>query len=151
MTLRNEATSEIDGSTHNDTLHLSPEAQLRVDTVVNSALKILESTPEIWNAIQETFDKMVAHNMRDPENIKTLLDWLYEKHKEHTKDLTPNQKLVAENSFTKFVEAFSQNIAYMHRDVNWSNELNAIKNTFEKKRESIQLTYNKILTTPPTA
>lgn len=150
MSTRNEITSEASEPINNNDSHLSSEAQLRVDTVVNSALKILESTPEIWNAIQETFNKMVTHNMRDPENIKTLLDWLYEKHKEHTKNLTPDQKLVAENSFTKFVEAFSQNIAYMHRDVNWSNELNAIKNTFEAKRKSIQLTYNNLLT-PPTA
>ena len=72
---------------------------------------------------------MVDHNMRNPESVQKLLDGLYEKHKEHTKDLDPNQKLVAEKSFTQFIEVFSQNLAHMHRDIDWSNELNAIKYT----------------------
>lgn len=47
MSTRNEITSEASEPINNNDSHLSSEAQLRVDTVVNSALKILESTPEI--------------------------------------------------------------------------------------------------------
>jgi len=137
--------TEIINESGSDQSKLSPEAQKRVDAVVNAALKIIESTPELWNAIQETFNQMVDHNMRNPESVQKLLDGLYEKHKEHTKDLDPNQKLVAEKSFTKFMETFSQNLAHMHRDIDWSNELNAIKYTFESKRKSITTTYASII------
>jgi hypothetical protein len=126
-------------------IKLSTEAQLRVNATVDAALKVLELSPETGNAIGKMFDTMVTQNLRDPEKIQKIQDGLFSKHKEYIANLPEDKKQAAEVSFTSFIEKFSQNLAYMHRDINWSNELNAIKSTFEKKRTSIQYSYEQVI------
>lgn len=124
---------------------LSSEAQNRVNTVVNAALKIIETTPGLWSALQDTFNKMVDHNMRNPEDIQKLLDWLYSTHRQNTAKLDPSQRLNGEESFTQFIEWFSQNVAYMQRNIGWSDDLNERKNTFDEKKKSITGTYASLI------
>lgn len=130
-------------------IKLSSEAQARVDATVNAALKVLELSPETGDAIGKMFDTMVSQNLRDPTKIQKIQDGLFTKHKEYIASLPEEKKAIAESSFTDFIEKFAQNLAYMNRDVNWSNELNALKKTFEEKRNSIQDTYHNLL--KPTA
>ncbi len=128
-----------------NTTELSTEAQARVDATVNAALKILESTPEMKELLQSMFDKLVQQNLRDPDKIKAIQDWLYESHTEHIKELNPEQKKIANESFTEFMEKFSHNLAYMHRDIHWDNELVAIQKQYQAKSTSLKNTYNATL------
>ena len=128
-----------------ETKKLSNESQLRVNATVDAALKVLELSPETGNAIGKMFDQMIAENLREPAQIQEIQDGLFDKHKEYIANLPEDKKQAAEVSFTSFIEKFSQNLAYMHRDINWSNELNTIKSTFENKRASIQASYEQVI------
>lgn len=136
--------NEISGNS--EEIKLSTEAQARVNANVDAALKVLELSPETGNAIGKIFDKMVVQNLREPAQIQEIQDGLFGKHKEYITSLPEDKRRVSEISFTSFIEKFSQNLAYMHRDVNWSNKLNAIKQTYEAKQNSIQVSYAQILT-----
>ena len=143
MTLSNSA--DIQKDQIPEEKKLSSEAQARVDATVNAALKILESTPDMKEKLQTMFDAMVNKNLRDPENIKKIQDGLFTSHEERIKDLNHEQKKIANDNFTNFLEKFSHNLAYMHRDINWDNEINAIKEQYEQKKNSVQSQYATII------
>jgi len=103
-TIENQSQARIEKS-------LSPEAQARVDATVAAALKVLELSPEVGDAIGKMFDAMVSQNLRDPEKIQKIQDGLFGKHKEYITSLPESKRPASETSFTNFIEKFSKNIA----------------------------------------
>jgi hypothetical protein len=51
---------------------LTAEAQDRVNIVATQAIDILDKNPDGQRAVRDMFDKMIAGNMRDPENVFKL-------------------------------------------------------------------------------
>lgn len=63
--------SEVQDSNLNNT-ELAPESQNRVNAVATQAIDILDKNPDGQKAVRDMFDKMIAGNMRDPENVFKL-------------------------------------------------------------------------------
>ncbi len=124
---------------------LSSEAQARVDTVAKNAVAVLDKNLDAQSAIANLFGEMVAKNLRDPENIAKIQDGLYEARDERLSHATPSERLSILESFSEFIERFTQWIAQMHRDIDLSNEANTLKDGSSKKIAQVQSTYAQIL------
>ena len=124
---------------------LSTEAQARVDTVAKNAVEVLDKNLDAQSAISQLFGEMVSKNLREPENIAKIQDGLYEARDERLSHASPSERLSILESFSEFIERFTQWIAQMNRDVGLSNEANALKSWSDAKMTQVQATYNTIL------
>lgn len=129
----------------NNSKELSTEAQERVNLVANQAIDVLENNPDTNQAVQDLFQKMSLENMRNPENIIKLQQGLYEARDARLASIPSSERLSALKSFSRFMETLTQNIAYMQRDINWSNEANNLKLASTQKTQQVQDTYRRIL------
>lgn len=122
------------------------EAQARVNIVATQALDILDKNPDAKLAIQKTFQDMISGNLRDPENIRKIQNWLYEARDARLANIDPSKKLSTLESFSRFMKGFTEQIAMLNRDIPLSNNLNLLTNATNTKIDQVKSTYAWIIT-----
>lgn len=96
---------------------LSSEALNSATEVANKAITILAEKPEGQEAIKLTFDKMIAGRLQDPKSIIAIQEQLYAARDARLAGMESSKRLGALEAFSRFMEQFSQNVAYMNRDI----------------------------------
>lgn len=108
-------------------------------------IKILDKDPNAQFAVTEAFRELAYWKLlRDPNNIQEFQDWLYKARDIRLAQAKPEERRWVLESFTHFMEGFSQNIAYMQRDIWWSNDLKDIQNWYHIKRDSVMHEYEQV-------
>lgn len=124
---------------------LATDAQARVEAVSKNAISILNENPSAQEALRVTFHNMIAGNLRDPINIGKIQNGLYEARDVRLNEAKPSEKLSILQSFSRFMEGFTENIAHMQRDINWSNEVKTLTLASDTKMSQVKNTYAQIL------
>lgn len=88
---------------------------------------------------------MVSDNLRNPENIAKIQDWLYEARDVRLAKANPNERLAILESFSEFMKNFTEWIALMNRDIWLSNQAHALANASDAKMNQVRSTYQQIL------
>jgi hypothetical protein len=121
---------------------LSQEAQSRINIVATNAIAILDKDTDL--AIQKTFLEMISGNLRDPENIMKIQNWLYKARDARLEEPGAN-RLDILNRFSQFMNGFAQNTAHMQRDIAWSNDIQLLTRNADQKTQQVKDTYARIL------
>jgi hypothetical protein len=124
----------------------SGEAQERVNTVANAAIAVLNKDLDTQKAVKNLFGKMVTKNLRDPESVWKIQDGLYGARDARLTKADPSERLAILQSFSGFMEKWTEWLAQMNRDVGLSNELKWLKTTSDTKVAQVQATYKNIIT-----
>lgn len=124
---------------------LSSQALINATGVADAAIAILQDNPEGEKAIQKTFEEMISKKLRDPRDIMAIQEQLYAARDRRLVDIEPSKRLGALQAFSKFMERFSQNAAYMNRDIWWSDDMNAIRNINAAQVAWVKTTYAWII------
>lgn len=121
------------------------EAQNRVTAVANQAIEILDRNPDAKEAVRDLFNKMIAGNMRDPENVFKLQKGLFDARDARLADMKPSEKLGALKSFSQFMERFTEQLARINGSIPLSNEARAITAATHAKIQNVKATYAGVL------
>lgn len=124
---------------------LSSQELINATGVADAAIARLQDNPEGQEAMKLTFDKMVSERLRDPASIDAILRWLYAARDRRLEGIEPSKRLSALETFSQFIKWFSQNVAHMHRDIDWSNDLRNLEEGNQKQMEWIKSTYAWII------
>jgi hypothetical protein len=124
---------------------LTIDTQNRVTAVANQAIEILDRNPDAKEAVKDLFNKMIAGNMRDPENVFKLQKWLFDARDARLADMKPSEKLGALKSFSQFMERFTEQLARINGSIPLSNEAHAITAATQAKIENVKATYAGVL------
>lgn len=127
-----------------DSTELNLEAQNRVNIVATQAIDILDKNPDGQKAVRDMFDKMIAGNMRDPENVFKLQKWLYEARDARLAMMKPFERLGALQSFSRFMERFTEQLARINGSIQLSNEARAINSATQAKMDAVKATYAQV-------
>ena len=126
-------------------LELSSEALNRATKVANTAIDILTQHPEGQEAVENTFSQMISEKLRDPGDVMAIQEQLYAARDARLAGMEPSKRLGALEAFSRFMEQFSQNAAYMNRDIWWSNDMNAIRDNNTAQVAWVKATYAWII------
>jgi hypothetical protein len=129
-----------------DSSLISSEAQARINTVANTAIAVLGENTDTQEAVKNLFGKMVTGNLRDPESVWEIQDGLYSARDKRLANATPIERLAILESFSTFMEKFTEWIAQMNRDIPLSNELNNLTTASDAQMSRVKSTYAKIIT-----
>jgi hypothetical protein len=123
---------------------LSIESQNRVNAVATQAIDILDKNPDGQKAVRDMFDKMIAGNMRDPENVFKLQKWLYEARDARLAMMKPFERLWALTAFSSFMGRFTEQLARINGSIQLSNEARDINSATRAKMDAVKATYAQV-------